>query len=164
MEKRTARYLLILFALIGMLIAGYLTKVHFDLKNSDDGSTNCDVIDLGEGFDCDIVQQSPWATIMGVPIAFLGFLFYLLVAVVALASLKDWWAVGTEKALSILHVLTIFSLFYSAYLFYIAKFVLTVLCLYCMMMYAVNIALFVSTKVGLGKTYKDTIQDLLKWK
>jgi uncharacterized membrane protein len=159
--KKSA-YVIILFAVIGMALGLYLTKVHIDLVNSDDGTSGCDVIDLGEGFNCDIVQQSPWSTMFGIPIAFLGFLFYLLVALVATGCVFKWKY--SDKALAVVHLFTIVSLFYSAYLFYIAKFVLTVFCVFCLMMYVVNIALFISSKVALGKTYKVIITELTTWK
>jgi uncharacterized membrane protein len=160
MEKqRIAIILVLIISVFGMLPSLYLTNVHYDLENTDSTETVCDIVDLGEGFDCDIVNQSPWSEIMGIPIAFLGFLFYFFVALVAIGVLLGW--TFAPRLLYLVHLLTIFSIFYSGYLFYIAKFVLNALCIFCMIMYAVNVGLLVSSKIATGKAYKDILRGLL---
>ena len=136
----------------------YLTKVHYNLKNAQEGGTGCDILDFGDGFECDIVNQSPWSEMFGIPIAFLGFLFYACVVVHAFAALLQWK--HAEKMLIFVHFLTILSIFYSAYLFYIAHVVLDALCIFCIIMYAMNIALCISTKMCFQKTYKELVQSL----
>ncbi|OHA05942.1 MAG: hypothetical protein A3B29_02485 [Candidatus Sungbacteria bacterium RIFCSPLOWO2_01_FULL_51_34] len=67
---------LICFAFLGAAIMAYLTYVHFSLG----GGSFCD---LGDGLSCDIVNKSDYATILGIPIALLGFIYFLGIFLIA---------------------------------------------------------------------------------
>ena len=78
-------------SVIGLAIAGYLTYT---------GLTGVNAAYCEEGGGCDIVQASEWATFMGMPTAFWGFLTYAALAFIALRvkrPLVHWkraWTIG----------------------------------------------------------------------
>jgi uncharacterized membrane protein/protein-disulfide isomerase len=91
------------------------------------------------GFNCQLVSTSSYATVFGVPLAAIGFGFYLLTMMVSLYSLnKQLGRVFTGTAF----IVNFLSVIFSLYLLYISKYVLNTLCLYCVVMYMVNAGLF----------------------
>jgi uncharacterized membrane protein len=90
-----------LLALGGMGAAGYLTYTH--LANQ--------AIVCGESLGCDIVAQSVYSQIAGVPIALLGLLAYIALFVltklfVILAVCK--WCVGSAVIMTVFFLLSVF--------------------------------------------------------
>ncbi|MBI5398826.1 vitamin K epoxide reductase family protein [Candidatus Woesearchaeota archaeon] len=82
-EKKIARNLrVILFlSIIGMITATYLTYNHF----KSDAESFCSI---SQTINCDIVNKSTYAELFGIPVAILGFLAYLALAVCCLLLLK----------------------------------------------------------------------------
>lgn len=73
-----------ILAVIGMLITAYLTWVAW----SGTGPLLC-----AEGSDCDLIRQSRWSRVLGLPVALWGFAVYTLLAIVALRTpsrLRRW--------------------------------------------------------------------------
>jgi len=66
MNERMLRVLLAVLALAGAAIAGYLTYTHFEGTSP---------VCLTSG--CEVVQNSRWSELLGIPIALLGLLAYL---------------------------------------------------------------------------------------
>jgi uncharacterized membrane protein len=64
-------------AFIGILLSAYAITLHY----APSGSTLCHINDT---FDCDKVNKSPWATLLGVPVSILGLLSYLAVFLLTL--------------------------------------------------------------------------------
>src|SRR3989338_10879418 len=151
-KKIIALVCIMLLAVAGVYLGGYLTQRHYQLQNNEE-TEHTFVCSLSSSFNCDLVNSSPYAELFGVPVALLGFFFYLTVFVVAVFAL--WKPLDAEIPLVITHGLTIFSIFFSIYLFYIAKFVIGALCPYCVMMYGVNAGLFITTNIAIGKTYAE---------
>ncbi|MEK6868291.1 MAG: vitamin K epoxide reductase family protein, partial [Nanoarchaeota archaeon] len=104
-----------------------------------------------------LVNSSPYAELFGVPVALWGIFFYLFIF--ALAGFVLWKKEKEHKevriATVILHASAIWSVLFSIYLFYVAKFIIGALCPYCIMMYGVNLGLFIATKVASGMTYSE---------
>ncbi|OOG25238.1 Vitamin K epoxide reductase [Thioalkalivibrio denitrificans] len=74
----------VILAGIGMLITGYLTLVAW----MGGGPLLC-----AEGSGCDLIQQSRWSRVLGLPVALWGFLVYALLALTAVkvsGRLKRW--------------------------------------------------------------------------
>ena len=107
---------LFVLALIGMALSGYLTFTAWSGKT---------VAFCTEGAGCDVVLNSRWSTLFGMPTSFWGFLTYALLAAVAWNRYADnqWrWA----------WVISLFGLLYSLYLTSISFFVLQAACQYCL--------------------------------
>ena len=59
------RYLIVLFAILGVIASSLALKVHYD----DPGKEPCSINDK---WDCGVVNHSPYAMIHGVPVAAIG--------------------------------------------------------------------------------------------
>jgi len=115
--NKLERILLILFAIAGMVIMGYLISIHY---SPEEGS----FCNLGEGLSCDIVNKSAYAKILGIPVSILGFLYFLGVLVFGI------WRY-TKPALKNIALLSIIFLGPSLYLTGIEFFVLNNICILC---------------------------------
>jgi len=148
--------------IVGMLISSFLLYEHF----APSASTFCNV---GEGFDCGIVNKSPYANLDGIsflltidmglnlPIvnlseinwffdlltsnAFLGFLtlVFMFSLTIFHERKKDFWFIKNDKIYPLLFGLGIFGVFYGGYLFMVQKFLLKTYCIFCLGLDAVLI-------------------------
>ncbi len=130
------RYLILVFAICGMIVSGLALKVHYD----DAGKEPCSINDK---WDCGVVNHSPYAVMFGVPVAAIGIAGYLLIAVLGMARLR-----------SLLLISTLIALAFALYLTNIEKHVLEVWCLYCVISQGIiailtllSIGWFVSSKM-----------------
>ncbi|KKS38336.1 MAG: hypothetical protein A3G49_06060 [Candidatus Sungbacteria bacterium RIFCSPLOWO2_12_FULL_41_11] len=108
---------LAVFSLAGTALMGYLLSLKFFSK----ASSFCE---LGEGFSCDLVNQSIYSEIFGIPVSLLGLLYFLGVLVAVL------WRYNETTLKSILFFSIVF-LGPSLYLSYIEFFVLKSICVFC---------------------------------
>lgn len=90
------------------------------------GKTKTSFCTFGESFNCDLVNRSSYSTVLGVPVALVGIIGYLLI--LALAT------VYREKAETpvMLVIATGGGLAFALYLTYIEKFVLQAWCVLCL--------------------------------
>lgn len=119
-ETRWRCWLIVLLALMGIGVSGYLSWAH--LANQ--------AVACGQSPDCDIVQQSTYSEVAGVPIALFGLLAYL-----ALAGLAGVYG-RLPEALNGYVPLALFGIslagvLYSAYLTYLELFVIRAICRWC---------------------------------
>ena len=108
----TMRVLIILLALAGVAVATMALRIHY--------STDTQPCSINEKWDCGIVNHSPYAEIMHVPVAAIGIAGYVALAGLALVG---------QRAL--LAALACVGLGFSLYLTGIERNVLQVYCLYC---------------------------------
>ncbi len=106
------RYLIAVLALAGVVVSALALQVHY--------STATEPCDINAKWDCGIVNHSPFAEILHVPVAAIGIAGYLALAGLALA-----------KRRRLLAGLAVAALGFSLYLTYIEKYVLEVYCIYC---------------------------------
>ncbi|MGH7853300.1 MAG: vitamin K epoxide reductase family protein [Candidatus Binatia bacterium] len=107
---------LFVLAAVGMILSGYLTVSAWQGRLA----AFC-----AEGAGCDIVLNSRWSTLLGMPTSFWGFLTYALLAAVAWNrdAANQWrWA----------WVISLFGLLFSLYLTAISFFELRAACPYCL--------------------------------
>lgn len=106
------RYLIVLVALAGIIVAGLALRVHY--VNDDEP---CHINDK---WDCGVVNHSPYSEMGGVPVAGIGMAGYLLIGVLGFLRRRGLLlaAVGGGFA-------------FSLYLTHIEAHVLGVWCLYC---------------------------------
>lgn len=104
-------------ALLGLLISGYLAL--FEL-----GVSQEIFCPIGE---CEEVNASPYVYLLGVPLAVLGVVVYLLILALNLVGLR--W--GGEEITLFLFLFSLFGVAFSAYLTYLELFVLEAICSWC---------------------------------
>ncbi len=118
-ETRSRTALAIPFlALAGALDSAYLTWIHYSRSQP---------FCAGVG-DCDLVNSSAYAQVMGLPVALIGLGGYLAILGLGLAR----WRGGASLFLDLaLFGLALSGTAYSAYLTYIELFVLQAICIWC---------------------------------
>ena len=113
-------YLVIaLMALAGVVDSGIALHNHY-------AKSKTAYCDLGESFNCDIVNRSSYSAVMGIPVALLGVLGY-----VGLLALSTLYRAKAETPL-ILLMAAVVGLAFALYLTYIEAYVLTVWCILCL--------------------------------
>lgn len=114
-------------AVAGMLLTGYLSALAW----FGEGAMLC-----GPGSSCDLIQQSRWSKVLGLPLAFWGFLFYGLIAGLALQGtqrMKEWRRLWT---------LSLIALAISVYLTIMGIWQLKAVCLWCLTSLGLLAAIF----------------------
>ncbi len=112
MSDRALRWVVGLAALLGAAIAGYLVWAR---------STGAELICTTGG--CETVQSSSYAEVLGVPVAALGLLGYVLIAATALLASPEARAAGAALALT--------AVVFSGYLLVVQLAVIDALCMWC---------------------------------
>jgi uncharacterized membrane protein len=127
MHERAFRATLAILAVIGLLLAGYLVKEHY----APAGASFCDI---NARFNCGAVNQSPYAVFLGVPVAVLGVLYYLLLLGFAAYEPALRRGLELDDGLSALLalLLALLGLIFTAYLTSVEAFVLHVFCPLCL--------------------------------
>lgn len=108
-----------LLALAGILVSSFSLYHHFSKSKTS-------FCDIGQSFNCDLVNRSRYSMFHGIPVALLGILGYLLILSLA--------TVYREKAETpfILGGTTLAALGFALYLTYIEAFVLHAWCILCL--------------------------------
>ena len=109
------RYVFIVLAVLGIIASSLALREHYRTY----GDAPCDI---NEKWDCGIVNHSPFAVLMGIPVADIGIAGYLLLGV--LAFKRRFYRLLLAAALLI-------ALSFSLYLAHIEASVLGVWCIYC---------------------------------
>jgi len=106
------------------------------------GTSTAALCNISEGINCNIVNQSKWSYLFGIPIASLGIFFYSILTIFAFFALRQS-LVSPDKLKDITLLFATFSVAFSIYLFFVSKLIIGSLCLYCLSMYLVNFLLFI---------------------
>ena len=124
-------WLMGLLALAGMGVSGYLTWAHLAHQS----------VACGQSQDCDIVQQSVYSEIAGIPVALLGLIAYttLLLLVVLRGRLSVEWDSYIPLAL---FGISLVGVLYSAYLTYLELYVIYAICRWCVSSAIIITAIF----------------------
>jgi len=138
-ESRPTRvwWLSLVLAVVGLLDAGYLTYVKVSGSYAYCGG-------FGE---CEVVNQSRFAVLWGLPIAIYGAAAYLVIVILLLLELRSsrWHEMGPLGVFGV----TLFGTLFSAYLTYIEIEVLHAICPYCVVSAIVMTLLWVSSMLRL---------------
>lgn len=105
---------------LGIFVSGYLSA-----KRLTGGSLAC-----SRWAQCDTVNNSVYAKIHGVPVAFIGLAGYLVLLALAAAALQTWGPTH-RRLLAISFILALGGVGFSAYLTYLELFVIQALCNWC---------------------------------
>ena len=112
---------------LGALVSGYLLVADFVLGGAELCLT-------GKG--CDVVRESRYSSIGGIPVSLLGFLGYAAMAAAAVSRL------GRRTKWNLLFWLSAAAVGFSAYLTYLELFIIEALCSWCVASAAIAVALF----------------------
>jgi uncharacterized membrane protein len=104
---------------LGILVAGYLSWAYL---------SNTDVLCSGVG-GCDMVRQSAYSRVLGVPVAVIGLAGYF--AILAVFVLEEIDSSLADSAPILVFGLSLVGTLYSAYLTYLEIFVIFAVCPYC---------------------------------
>ncbi len=116
----TARMSVAVLALVGVLVALYLTLYKIGVM----GELTCTV------GSCETVNLSQYATFLGLPVAAWGLGFYIVVFGVALLSLQSRFA-DSLLVSWLLVALSGWGVLFSAWLTYLELFVINAICMWC---------------------------------
>jgi uncharacterized membrane protein len=113
-------WLMRLLALAGLGVSGYLTWTH--LTNQ--------AIACGGSQDCDLVQQSAYSAVLGIPVALLGMLAYA--TLLALMFLRGRLPEALDAYIPLaIFGISLIGVLYSAYLTYLEIYVIYAICRWC---------------------------------
>jgi len=122
------RHLIAILALAGVVVSSLALKVHYD--------TGTEPCSINERWDCGIVNHSSYAVIEHIPVAAIGIVGYLAIALLALARRRF-----------LLLIATLLGFGFALYLTHIEKDILQVWCLYCVISQGIIILLMLLSLV-----------------
>jgi uncharacterized membrane protein len=127
-------------ALIGLLVAGYLSLHRAGFV----GTLQCAV------GGCEIVQASRYAVFFGFPVAYMGLVAYMILLALALVGVQPRWADSRRVALCIFLVSAV-GVAFSAYLTYLEAAVIHSWCQWCVISAILVTLIFLLSIPGLAK-------------
>lgn len=133
--------MILVLSVLGMVLSSLATIERNNYLA--DESYDSSICVEGDYASCGNVLTSDFSTLFGIPVSSIGFMGYLLVfllAIFALFNLKDDFITVYFDILYFLSFVMLFTTFGFAY---ISAFVLNKFCTLCVLMYFVNIAIFV---------------------
>ncbi len=143
----------LLLSLIGAGLSGYLFVLHIGLLRGELlGGAACS----SGVFNCHAVTSGTWGSFLGMPLALWGLLGYL--TVLALALLAQQSAEWASHALTLVVLLAVAFVGIDAVLLGVMAFVLRFYCLFCLLSYAVNLALLVVSARSLGRPWPEALR------
>ena len=106
------RWILVVLCVVGIAASSLALREHYR-----EGTSPCSI---NERWDCGIVNHSPYAVLLGVPVALIGIVGYLLLG-----------ALAFKRAYRLMLLAALPGLAFSLYLAHIEKDLLGVWCIYC---------------------------------
>jgi vitamin-K-epoxide reductase (warfarin-sensitive) len=137
MSRTATRRLMLAIAVLavaGVVVSSVSLYHHY-------GTSATSYCDIGENFNCDIVNRSTFSTIAGVPVALIGIAGYLVVLLLATLFRNH------AGSAALLGVGSLGGLAFATYLTYIEGFVLAVWCILCLSSLALMLSIAVLSSV-----------------
>jgi uncharacterized membrane protein len=131
-------WLMRLLALAGMGVSGYLTWAHLAGQS----------VACGQSRDCDIVQQSVYSEVGGIPVALLGLVAYTTLLVLTLLRGRIPEDLDSYIPLAIFGI-SLIGVLYSAYLTYLELVVIYAICRWCISSAIIITVIFLLSLVDL---------------
>jgi vitamin-K-epoxide reductase (warfarin-sensitive) len=128
-----------LLAIAGIAVSSVSLYHHY-------GRSRTSYCDIGENFNCDVVNRSTYSTLLGIPVALIGIIGYL-----GLLALATVYRSKAETPLLLL-MASIAGLGFALYLTYIEGFVLAAWCILCLSSLALILAICVLSSVLIART------------
>lgn len=120
---------------VGIALSSWLIWIHEALQANPDAGSACN---LGDYFNCDVVNASRFASVLGVPVAYGAFSLY---AVLGALALRELSGSDIRRVVVYCRVLGTLAVLYSLYLAALSLTVLHALCVFCVGLYVVNVGL-----------------------
>ncbi|NJL56654.1 vitamin K epoxide reductase family protein [bacterium] len=131
------RLLSLLLVAMGLLVSGYLSYVQIT-------GTEMVCAAGGQG-GCNVVQNSVYAELFGIKIAYLGLATYIVIG--GLIALQERIPLLRQYGMLLTFGVVLFAFIYSVYLVYIQAVVLRAFCQWCLAHEAIMTVLFVVTSI-----------------
>lgn len=128
---------LCVLAIIGFIDATSLTIEHY--------STLILPCTITSG--CEIVTNSAYSSILGIPVALLGALYYIAILLGVYASFEF----AKPKILQLIAKVSVIGFLFSAWFVYVQLFILHAICQYCMISAATSTIIFIASLVYLRR-------------
>jgi uncharacterized membrane protein len=132
-----------LLATAGIVVSSVSLYHHY-------GSSKTSYCDIGENFNCDVVNRSTYSVVLGIPVALIGILGYFV-----LLALSTVYRSKAETPLLLLTA-SVAGLGFALYLTYIEGFVLAAWCILCLSSLGLIFAVFVLSSILMTKTARNT--------
>ena len=136
----------VLLSAFGVLVSGYLS-----VKRFTGGSLACT-----QWADCDMVNNSVYAKIYGVPVAFIGLAGYLILMGLAMAALQAEGA-AQRHLLALGFLLALGGFGFSVYLTYLEIYVIEAICMWCVISAILITLLTVLSGVNLRRLSQESL-------
>ncbi|MFN2397565.1 MAG: vitamin K epoxide reductase family protein [Gemmatimonadaceae bacterium] len=140
-----SRMLIALFALVGALVAAYLTLY----KTGAIGDLSCS---LGS---CETVNTSKWSVFLGLPVAAWGLAAYLVLLGLALLGLQPRFESSRRISLALV-IVSGWSMLFSAWLTYLELVVIKAICIWCVTSAVIVVLIFAASLVDLRQLASET--------
>ncbi len=124
MSRRAALTGIIILSILGLAISSLSLVNHYSTSKS----SYCS---FGDNFNCDIVNRSIYSQVSGVPVALIGMIGYVVLA------LLSWLTRRGNDQRGFMIAAALAGLGFSLYLTYIEKFVLATWCILCLSSFAI---------------------------
>jgi len=134
--EKSWKIALMVMAIIGICDTSYLTYAHYE-----DKILNC--FGHTQVNSCQVVAQSAYSTVLGVPISLIGLAFYIFVLTISWMSLKDKFTF----LLNTLLPLSVLAFLFSIRLTYLQVYVIQSICYYCLISAFISIMLLLVSMV-----------------
>lgn len=140
-DKTKSKYfkpVILILSVLGFLLSVYLTYLHYTEGNT----AFC-----SQGSDCDAVRQSSYSSILGIPVALLGAIGYVLIFWFTLVSItkKVRWL--------LLYIISLAGFVFSVYLTYLEIFVIKAICPYCVVSAIIMTVIFIMIALRKSEFY-----------
>lgn len=146
MDRQRRPIAIIILSVTGLITSIYLTYLHHQIFTGQ--LTDFSFCGISRTISCETVTASPQAEWLGVPIAWYGVMYYLLILILGLFA---WPKPGRDTATSIrlIFLLSGVALTLDLYLAYTMAFVIGSLCLLCLLTYLLNLGiLYLAYRTG----------------
>lgn len=137
------------FTILGVSIVGFFDAAYLTIQHYTQFTLPCTIT---QG--CDLVTKSEYSSIMGIPVALLGALYYLAI------FLAVYIIIETKKTeyLRFIAIATTFGFLFSAWFVYLQFFVIKAICQYCMLSAFTSTTMFVASIVYFSREYLKNIK------
>jgi len=134
-------------AAVGGVLSLYATQLTYRIASS--GVVEVSGCTINSWINCDAAHASSYATLLGIPVAWWGFLFYAFVGLIALYATQTKDSGSAAGGVTVAWIMSLAAVAFSVYKAF-NLYSLGVLCLVCLGMYGVNIGLAVLLPMALG--------------
>jgi len=139
---------------VGALIAAVSTAQHLRIER--EGLEKKSFCAISEVIDCDIVNASSYSTFWGIPVAWWGFMTYLVIG--GMAAFGAFSKKERKATVSIAWFISIASVLYTLRMAYILAAILGVVCIECIAMYVANIFVMIGLWTALRIRLKSVVR------